>query len=114
MFGNLFGIICGSGTAAMVGLANELRAGDLAFGLINGIPQVAMLLQIPFAMLVSRTHRRKRYILTYGLFSRAIWVTFGLIPMLVPNRPAGLQLWTMISLLALSSCCSAAITSPPA
>ena len=63
LFGNLFGIICGSGTAAMVGLANELRAGDLAFGLINGIPQVAMLLQIPFAMLVSRTHRRKRYIL---------------------------------------------------
>ena len=109
LFGNLFGIICGSGTAAMVGLANELHAGDLAFGLINGIPQVAMLLQIPFAMLVSRTHRRKRYILTYGLFSRAIWVTFGLIPMLVPNRPAGLQLWTMISLLALSSCCSAAI-----
>ena len=109
LFGNLFGIICGSDTAAMVGLANELRAGDLAFGLINGISQVAMLLQIPFAMLVSRTHRRKRYILTYGLFSRAIWVTFGLIPMLVPNRPAGLQLWTMISLLALSSCCSAAI-----
>lgn len=109
LFGNLFGIICGSGTAAMVGLANELRAGDLAFGLINGIPQVAMLLQIPFAMLVSRTHQRKRYILTYGLFSRAIWVTFGLIPMLVPNWPAGLQLWTMISLLALSSCCSAAI-----
>ena len=109
LFGNLFGIICGSGTAAMVGLANELRAGDLAFGLISGIPQAAMLLQIPFAMLVSRTHRRKRYILTYGLFSRAIWVTFGLIPMLVPDRPAGLQLWTMISLLALSSCCSAAI-----
>jgi len=109
LFGNLFGIICGSGTAAMVGLANELRAGDLAFGLINGIPQAAMLLQIPFAMLVSRTHRRKRYILTYGLFSRAIWVTFGLIPMLVPNRPAGLQPWTMISLLVLSSCCSAAI-----
>ena len=109
LFGNLFGIICSSGSAAMVGLANELRAGDLAFGLINGIPQAAMLLQIPFAMLVSRTHRRKRYILTYGLFSRAIWLTFGLIPALLPAQPAGLRLWTMIALLAVSSCCSSAI-----
>ena len=33
LFGNLHGIICGGGTTAMVGLANELHAGDLAFGL---------------------------------------------------------------------------------
>ena len=109
LFGNLFGIICGSGTAAMVGLANALHASDLVFGLINGIPQAAMLFQLPFAILVSRTHRRKRYILTYGLFSRAIWLCFGLIPVLVPNRPAGLPLWTMLLLLTVSSCCSAAI-----
>jgi len=109
IFGNLHGIICGGGTTAMIGLANELKAGDLAFGLINGIPQAAMLLQVPFAMLVSRTHRRKRYILTYGLFSRAAWLLFGLIPVLLPDRPAGLPLWTMISLLAVSSCFSAAI-----
>lgn len=107
LFGNLFGVICGSGTAAMVGLANELRAGDLAYGLISGIPQAAMLLQVPFAMLVSRTHRRKRYILTYGLFSRALWMLFGLIPALLPNRSVGLA--ALIGLLALSSCCSAAI-----
>ena len=107
LFGNLFGIICGAGTTAMVGLANELHAGDLAFGFINGIPQAAMLLQIPFAMLVSRTHRRKRYILTYGLFSRAVWLLFGLIPLLIPAKSAGL--WTLLLLLALSSCCSAAI-----
>ena len=48
LFGNLFGIICGGGTNAMIGLANELKAGDLAFGVINGIPQAAALLQIPF------------------------------------------------------------------
>ena len=107
LFGNLFGIICGSGTAAMVGLANELRAGDFAFGLINGIPQAAMLLQIPFAILVSRTHRRKRYMLTFGLFSRALWLFFGLIPALIPGKSAALR--TLIALLALSSCCSAAI-----
>ena len=109
LFGNLFGIICGTGTAAMVGLANELRAGDLAFGLISGIPQVAMLLQIPFAMLVSRTHRRKRYMLTYGLISRALWLSFGLLPILFPDKAREQGLWVLISLLAVSSCLSAAI-----
>ncbi len=109
LFGNLYGIICGSGTAAMVGLANELHAGDLAFGLLNGIPQAAMLLQIPFAMLVSRTHRRKRYMLTYGLISRALWLTFGFLPLLFPETSDSRALWMLIILLGVSSCLSAAI-----
>ena len=109
LFGNLFGIICGAGTTAMIGLANELHAGDLAFGLISGIPQAAMLLQIPFAMLVSRTHMRKRYLLTYGLFSRFLWTLFGLIPSFVPGTPSWLRLGALIGMLAVSSCCSAAL-----
>ena len=104
--GSMFGIVCSASSTAMVGLANALHAGDLAYGLINGIPQAAMLLQIPFAMLVSRTHRRKRYLMTFGLFSRFLWLLFGLIPLVVPG-PAGL--WTMVALLAVTSCCSAVI-----
>ena len=103
LFGNLFGIICGGGTTAMVGLANELHAGDLAFGLINGIPWAAALLQIPFSMLVNRTHRRKKYMLTLGLFSRALWILFGLVPLILPAEPAWLPLWSVIFLLGLSS-----------
>ncbi len=109
LFGNLHGIICGGGTTAMIGLADELRAGDLAFGLINGIPQAAALLQIPFSMLVNCTHQRKKYMLTLGLFSRAVWMLFGLIPLIVPSNPAGLPLWTMIFLLGISSCCGSVI-----
>ena len=109
LFGNLHGIICGGGTTAMVGLANELHAGDLAFGLINGIPQAAALLQIPFSVLVSRTHARKKYMLTFGLFSRALWILFGLIPLIIPASPAWLPLWTMIFLLGISSCCGSVI-----
>ena len=93
LFGNLHGIICGGGTTAMIGLANELRAGDLAFGLLTGIPQAAALLQIPFSILVNRTHQRKKYMLTLGLFSRALWLVFGLIPLVVPTDPSWLQLW---------------------
>ena len=109
IFGNLHGIICGGGTTAMVGLANELQAGDLAFGLINGIPQAAALLQIPFSVLVNRTHQRKKYMLTLGLFSRALWMLFGLIPLIVPASPAQLRLWTLIFLLGVSSCCGSVI-----
>ena len=109
VFGNLFGIICGGGTTAMNGLASELHAGDFAYGVINGIPQAAALLQIPFSILVNRTHHRKKYLLTFGLISRAIWLVFGMIPLLVPAVPEYLRLMTLISLLAISSCCSSAI-----
>ncbi len=109
LFGNLHGIICGGGTTAMVGLANELKAGDLGFGFINGIPQAAALLQIPFSILVNRTHRRKKYMLTVGIFSRALWILFGLIPLIVPANPSWLPLWTMIFLLGISSCCGSII-----
>ena len=109
LFGNLHGIICGGGTTAMVGLANELKAGDLAFGFINGIPQAAALLQIPFSILVNWTHHRKKYMLTLGVFSRALWILFGLVPLIVPTNPEWLPLWTMIFLLGLSSCCGAVI-----
>ena len=109
IFGNLHGMICGSGTTAMIGLANQLKAGDLAFGVMNGIPQAAALLQIPFSLLVNRTHHRKKYMLTLGLFSRALWLVFGLIPLVVPTDPSWLQLWTLIFLLGISSCCSAVI-----
>lgn len=109
IFGNLFGTICGGGTTAMIGLANQLKAGDLAFGILNGIPQAAALLQIPFSLLVNRTHKRKKYMLTLGLFSRVLWLFFGMIPLVVPTDPAWLQLWTLIFLLGISSVCSAVI-----
>ena len=109
LFGNLFGVICGGSTAAMIGLANQLKAGDLAFGVINGIPQAAALLQLPFSVLVSRTHRRKKYLMTFGLFSRFLWMLFGLVPLVLPANPEWLPLWTVIFLLGISSCCAAAI-----
>ena len=107
--GNMHGIVCGGGTSAMIGLANVLGAGDLAFGVLNGIPQAAALMQIPFSILVARTQKRKRYLLTFGLFSRVLWTLFGLIPIVMPMAPQSAQLWTLIALLGISSCCAASI-----
>ncbi|MBE6935613.1 MAG: MFS transporter [Ruminococcaceae bacterium] len=103
--GNLFCQVGGSGTTAMIQLSNFLGAGDFEYGLITGIPLAAAILQIPFSVLVTRTQKRKKYILTYGLFSRALWLLFGLVPFFVPADPEWLRLWTVIFLLGISSCC---------
>ncbi len=107
--GCLCGIICGAGTNAMIGLANYLGAGDLSFGILNAIPQIAVLVQIPCAMLVAWTRQRKKYLLTFGVISRAIWILFGLVPFFVPTSPQGLQMYTILVLLGISSVLSSFI-----
>ncbi len=109
LFGNLFGIICGGGTAAMVGLAGHLGAGDFEFGLLVAIPQVAALLQIPFSLMVNRSHKRKIWMLTLGLFSRVLWILFGFLPLLSRVPESRLSLYALIALLGLSSACGAVI-----
>jgi len=102
--GSAHGIICGGGTAAMIGFATELGANDIAFGVLSAIGQVAALLQLPFSVLVNRTHKRKKYMMTVGLGSRVLWLFFGLIPYIMPMADKQLQLWTVILLLGISSC----------
>lgn len=109
IMGSAHGIICGGGTPAMIGLATELGANDMMFGILAAIPQFCALLQLPFSIMVNRTHQRKRYLMTYGIFSRALWLLFGLIPYILPMSSAALQLWTIVFLLGISSCCSAMI-----
>jgi len=107
--GTLHGILCGGGTTAMVGLAAALGAGDMEFGLLIAIPQIAALLQLPFSMLVNKTRKRKIYLLTIGLFSRALWLFFGFLPMLGNIPESRLPLYALITMLGLSSACGAAI-----
>ena len=95
IFGNMFVIICGSGTTSMIQLSNFLGAGDFEYGIITGIPLAVALLQIPCSNLVNRT---------FGLFSRVLWLLFGLVPFFVPANPDWLRLWTVIFLLGISSC----------
>lgn len=109
LFGTLCGIICGGGTAAMVGLAGMLGAGDFEFGLLVAIPQMAALLQIPFSLLVNRSHKRKIWLLTLGLFSRVIWMLFGFFPLLNRIPDSRLPLYALIVLLGLSSVSGAVI-----
>ena len=107
--GNIHGIICGGQTTAMVGFATSLGANDLTFAILNAVPQAAALLQLPFSILVNRTHQRKKYMLTLGIFCRALWILFGLVPFFVPKGTVNYQLYTIIFLLGISSACGAVI-----
>jgi len=109
LFGNLNAIVCAGGTTAMVGLAGKLGATDSEFGLLVAIPQIAALLQLPFSILVHRTHKRKIYLLTLGLISRMMWIFFGMMPALIPDGYGRAALYVLILLVGVASCLSAVI-----
>ena len=107
LFGNIFGtvngIVCQGNSVAMIGLATSLGGKDLALGLLQGIFQGAAIFQIPFSILVNRTHKRKKYMLTFGIVGRALWMLFGFIPLIVPMEAAQLRIWLLIFLVGISS-----------
>lgn len=109
VMGNVHLIICGGNTTAMIGLTTTLGANDMVFGILAAIPQAAALLQLPVSVLINRTHKRKKYMLTIGTLSRALWLLFGLIPYIIPMASPTLQLWTIVFLLGISACCGSVI-----
>lgn len=101
LFGNLFGTVTGS--SALTGLAGDLGANDFIFGVLTAIPLFGTLMQLPAALLVSRTKKRKTYMLTFGLVSRALWILVGFVPFWIPVQPGWLRIWSLIFLVGLSS-----------
>jgi MFS family permease len=108
-FGTLFGVVSGGGSSSLTGYAEFLGASDFVFGLLTAIPLAMALLQIPFAAMVSRTQKRKKYMMTYGLFSRVLWIVIGLVPYFISADPAWLRLWSVILLIGISSAYSSFI-----
>jgi MFS family permease len=108
-FGTLFGVVSGGGSSSLTGYAGLLGASDFVYGLLTAIPLAMALLQIPFAAMVSRTQKRKKYMMTYGLFSRVLWLIIGLVPYFIAANPSWLRLWSVILLVGISSAFSSFI-----
>lgn len=99
--GNLFlNITQGS---ALVGLAAELGANDFIFGLLMAIPLFGAIIQIPAAMIVNKAGKRKKYMLSYGIVSRAMWLVIGVVPYFAPLPEGWMKLWAVIFLVGISS-----------
>ena len=105
----IFGNLCGNlffnitqGTA-LVGLAEELGATDFKFGILMAIPLFGAVIQIPAAMIVSRAGKRKKFMLTFGVMSRFMWILIGIVPYVIPMSGAWMRLWAVIFLVGISS-----------
>ncbi|MBR4768163.1 MAG: MFS transporter [Lachnospiraceae bacterium] len=103
IFGNLWGTICSGGSTAVVGLATSMNAEDFHFSMLTAVTQIAALFQIPFSLLVNRTHKRKRYMLTIGLASRFLWILVGMIPFFVPEGTINFRVYSLVFLIGLSA-----------
>ena len=106
ILGTLFTSITSTGTM-LAGYFDELGGSGLAFGILNAIPFLAAVVQVPASVLVSRTGARKKYRILYGVISRALWIAIGLIPFFVPAEPAWLRIYGLCLLLGISSVCGA-------
>ena len=105
----ILGNLCGSmffnitQGSALVGLAKELGANDFTFGVLMAIPLFGAVIQIPAAMIVSRAGKRKKYMLSYGIISRFMWILIGFVPYVVPMSPGWMKLWSIVFLVGISS-----------
>ncbi len=102
LFGNLWSTITSSGPA-LTGLAAELGANDFIYGLLTAIPFIGNVMQIPAALLVSKTHKRKKYMLLYGTISRFVWILIGFVPFIIPMEIARLRIWAIVFLVGINS-----------
>ena len=103
ILGNALGNMSSQATAgsAFTGYASALGANDFVFGLLNALPILGALIQLPAAMLIGKTGKRKQYFLAYGIPSRMLWILAGFIPYFVPVSPEWLQIWTFIMITTL-------------
>lgn len=101
--GGLFGVVSATGSTALTGYSAYLGTDDFEYGILTGIAFAAALMQIPFSLMVTRTHKRKKYMMTYGLISRIMWLLIGLVPFLIPSQMVSFRIWSVIFLIGISS-----------
>ena len=99
--GNIFGTITTGST--LTGYAGMLGANDFIFGVLTAIPFLGTIMQVPAAYIVSKTLKRKEYMLLYGSISRVLWIIIGLVPVFLPVSPHWLRIWSVIFLIGISS-----------
>lgn len=98
MIGNILGGLSGtiSGGSPLTGFAAALGANDFIYGVLTAVPIIGTLMQLIAAHMVRRTGKRKKYMLVFGLISRAIWLLIALVPFIVPADPTWLRIWSVI------------------
>lgn len=106
VLGTLFTSVTSGGTM-LTGYFTALGGSAFAFGILSAIPFLAVVVQIPASILISRTGARKKYRIKYGIIARAIWILIGLIPLLIPMHPVWLRICGLCVFRGLAAGCEA-------
>lgn len=79
--GPFFASVLGGAVPVLAGVA---QLSDRWYGLIQAMPALAMLAQLPGALLISRVRHRPRIVFTLGILARLIWIPVAAVPLLLP------------------------------
>ncbi len=91
------------GGAPFVSFARKLGASTFVFGLLNSVPFLGVLAQLPAAFIVERMRRRKPVFLVCGMTQRSLWFLAAVIPWAIPHQYGDLRVGALLALLVLSS-----------
>jgi MFS family permease len=89
--------------AAVVVLASVAKLSDRWYGLIQAMPALGMLIQIPASYIVGRASHRPRVLFYVGLFGRAVWIPIAVVPLVLKPGPEATA--TFLALIAFSWVC---------
>ncbi len=101
IFGQIFSVLAGSGSAFLTKFAILLHASPVHFGLLAAIGQVSQIFQPIGALVTKRRTRRKGVVLTLQFVGYALAVCFGALPFLFPNHQA-INIFLMLFFLSVS------------
>lgn len=94
--GPFFATVMGGAVPVLAGIA---QLSDRWYGLIQAMPALAMLGQIPGALLISRVSRRPRLVFFFGITARLLWIPTGAIPLVLdPGRTATFAFLGLVAL----------------
>ncbi|MFB3882575.1 MAG: MFS transporter [Armatimonadota bacterium] len=90
------------GGAPFVNYARRLGASTFMFGLLNSLPFLGVLAQLPTSYIIERVGRRKPLFLACGLVQRSLWFAAAAI-WAIPREYAHLRVGALLAVLMLSS-----------
>lgn len=93
--------------SALTGYIRALGAGDLLYSVFIAIPNIAVVAQLLAAMVLERTGKRRRMLLTGGTIARSLWLVIGLIPFVIPMDMGLLRVWSAFFLYTVCASCNA-------
>ncbi|MFC1452778.1 MFS transporter [Verrucomicrobiota bacterium] len=95
--------VTGTACPARTEFFRAVGADEFHFGLLTGIPLVALFMQFFGAALTNRVRRRKPVFIALLVLGRMLYVPIAFVPLLFPSLPTSVTVMVLIALVAIAS-----------